>query len=122
MPPICTLFCSGCAPSHVGRVGFLRTTSVSGPGQNLSANARVWSETSSAISSNWLLSAICKIKGLSPGRFFAAYTFATASALKASAPKPYTVSVGNATKPPDLITSAACWIPLWSAGITRMVI
>ena len=43
---------------------------------------------------------MCTISGSNEGRSFAANTFATASALKASAAKPYTVSVGKAAISP----------------------
>jgi hypothetical protein len=51
--------------------------------------------------------ATCTISGLSAGRRFVAKIFATASARRASAPSPYTVSVGNATQAPARIAAAA---------------
>src|ERR1700719_3459947 len=47
------------------------------------------------------------MRGLNCGRFFAAKISATASSLVASAPSPYTVSVGNATSPPRRRMAAA---------------
>lgn len=53
------------------------------------------------------ISAIWTISGLSDGLPFAAYIFADAASSSASAPRPYTVSVGNATRPPALNISPA---------------
>ena len=47
------------------------------------------------------------ISGLSPGRPFAAKIVLTASAFRAFAPSPYTVSVGKPTRPPARIIAAA---------------
>src|SRR5262249_10333864 len=46
----------------------------------------------------------------------------TAGASRALAPRPYTVSVGNATRPPPSKIAAACWIASVSGvfGSTRM--
>jgi hypothetical protein len=50
------------------------------------------------------------MRGWSVGRPFASYIFLTASAFLASAPRPYTVSVGNATKWPAISDCAAAFI------------
>ena len=63
-----------------------------------------------AIFSTSFIFAICTISGLSLGLPFAAYIFFAASSKNASAPRPYTVSVGNATSPPDFNISAANFI------------
>ena len=48
-----------------------------------------------------------QMRGSNAGRSFTANTCATASVLNASAPRPYTVSVGRATNPPSANTAAA---------------
>lgn len=48
------------------------------------------------------MSAMWTISGLSDGRPLAAYIFIEASGSRAFPPSPYTVSVGNATRPPCL--------------------
>ena len=66
----------------------LSTIKVSGPGQKASINALALAVSplvSGRISS---LLAICKIKGLSAGRPFAAKIFATAAPFSPSAPRP----------------------------------
>ena len=47
------------------------------------------------------------MSGLSTGLPLAKKIFLTAEGFSALAPKPYTVSVGNATKPPSKIMRAA---------------
>ena len=79
---------------------------VNGPGQKASINFSAHALTT-AKRSTCALSATWTINGLSDGRPFAAYTLLTAFSLKASAPKPYTVSVGNATSDPRLIARTA---------------
>src|SRR6266851_1281184 len=49
----------------------------------------------------------CTISGLDGGRPFNSKIFATAAASSAFAPRPYTVSVGNATSLPSRIRAAA---------------
>ena len=80
---------------------------VRGPGQNLSASLTASSGTSLASLYTASISAIWTISGLSDGLPFAAYIFADAASSSASAPRPYTVSVGNATRPPALNISPA---------------
>jgi hypothetical protein len=55
--------------------------------------------------------AICTIKGLSDGLFLAEYIFVAAASSVASPPRPYTVSVGNTTRPPFRIRPAASSSP-----------
>ncbi|MNJ42298.1 hypothetical protein D3C77_372620 [compost metagenome] len=87
--------------------GTAGSTSVSGPGQKASMSARAVSFTSVTRPSNCFMSAICTISGLSEGRPLAAKIASTAGVLRASAPRPYTVSVGKATVPPAARTAAA---------------
>ena len=56
------------------------------------------------------------INGLKRGRIFALNTRATAIAFVASAPSPYTVSVGTATSYPSSISAAAALITASVAG------
>ena len=56
------------------------------------------------------------INGLKRGRIFALNTRATAIAFVASAPSPYTVSVGKATSFPSWISAAAALITASVAG------
>ena len=85
-------------------------TMVSGPGQNSAASPRISSSpagprrTSRSASA---AAATCTISGSVRGRPLVAKIRATASSSKACAPSPYTVSVGNATSPPDRSASAA---------------
>ena len=91
-----------------GTISFFLRIIVSGPGQKASAAFTAISFTSHESTSKSFLSAICTISGLSEGLPFAAYIFADAFSSRASAPSPYTVSVGNATSPPFFKISAAC--------------
>ena len=91
-----------------GTLSFFLRIIVSGPGQNFSASTSALSGTSLAKSYNALTSAICTISGLSEGLPLAAYILAEAFASSASAPSPYTVSVGKATSPPALRICPAC--------------
>ena len=96
---------------------------VNGPGQKASAKRSTVSGISSTIGFNASIEHICTINGLSDGLPFAAYIFLEDSLFRASPPNPYTVSVGNATKPPFLImVPASCKtassIALWSMVIT----
>ena len=87
------------------------STIVRGPGQNSSARIRAVfgiSFTILFISSNSL---ICRIRGLSEGLPFASYIFGTAFSSRPLAPRPYTVSVGKATRPPFFMIPAAFFIP-----------
>ena len=93
-----------------GTPSFFLRTIVSGPGQKLSISATM---SALSIGVSWPMSLaldMWTIIGLSLGLPFASYTLATASASSALAPRPYTVSVGNATSPPLLIISAAILI------------
>lgn len=78
-------------------------------GINLSINFCSMSFSIIHISSICFLFDICTIKGLSAGLPFARYIFFTASILKAFAPIPYTVSVGNTIIPLLLIISVHCF-------------
>ena len=84
----------------LSEISFFSKINVNGPGQNLSITRFAFSGISSTISFKASTSAMCTIKGLSDGRPFAAYVFIAASSSSAFAPRPYTVSVGNATNPP----------------------
>jgi hypothetical protein len=55
---------------------------------------------------------MCTIKGCTEGRPLLENILLIAETLLASAARPYTVSVGMATKPPALRTSTALWIEL----------
>ena len=83
---------------------------VRGPGQNFSAIFLAFSGISLTIRSRLSISAIWMISGLSEGLPFAAYIFSEDSAFSPSPPSPYTVSVGNATRPPFFRISPACLI------------
>ena len=74
--------------------------SVSGPGQNAAASRRAPSGTARAQSAAAPASARWTMTGWSAGRPLAAKMRRTASSLPASAPSPYTVSVGKATSSP----------------------
>ena len=78
-----------------------------GPGQNARPNRRAASGTCPATSSMSSKRAIWTIKGLSEGLPLAAYIFRADAGFNASPPKPYTVSVGKATRPPPRNISPA---------------
>ena len=82
--------------------------SVIGPGQNASISRHAASGTSVTSAPSWSKEAMCTISGLSAGRPFASKMRCTACALSASAPSPYTVSVGKATTSPARMYAAAC--------------
>ena len=84
-----------------------RTTIVSGPGHSASPRRRAATGTSAAQSSSCPGAPRWTITGCSPGRPLTAYSRASAPALSASAPSPYTVSVGKATRPPRRSVAAA---------------
>ena len=88
------------ARSATGQPSCLAITSVSGPGQNAAASFRPASvrRPSRAAAS---VSGTFTIRGLKCGRPLVAKIAATARPLVASAPSPYTVSVGNATRAPS---------------------
>ena len=81
--------------------------SVSGPGQNASARRCAPAGTARAQCESSAASARCTMTGWSAGRPLAAKIARTAAALPASAPRPYTVSVGKATSCPARSSSAA---------------
>src|SRR5690625_5921616 len=65
------------------------------------------------------------ISGISAGRPLVSKILRMATGFQASAPSPYTVSVGNATTPPRRISSMACCsvmrsppaaLPVWQYG------
>ena len=80
---------------------------VSGPGQNRLASRQASWGMSSQKASSQAASGIWRISGLSWGRPLARKIFRTASGSNPLAPKPYTVSVGMPTRPPDLMITAA---------------
>ena len=85
---------------------------VKGPGQNRSASSSAASGISLTIPPRSAISAIWRIRGLSEGRPLASYIFFDACASRPFAPRPYTVSVGNATNPPvRRIPAASAMIP-----------
>ena len=83
-----------------------RITRVRAPGQNAAANCRPLSvrRPSRKAAS---VSGTCTISGLKCGRPLAAKIAATARPFVASAPRPYTVSVGKATRAPSRKAAAA---------------
>ena len=96
---------------------------VNGPGQYFSARILAFSGTSVTILSRSRISAICMINGLSDGLPLAAYIFIDAFGSSAFPPRPYTVSVGNATRPPFFRISpplAIASISICSAVITAI--
>ena len=80
---------------------------VSGPGQKRSMSARAAAGTRAERRSACSSAATCTIRGLSVGRPLAANIFCTASGRRASAPSPYTVSVGKAHSSPAWMCPAA---------------
>ena len=99
---------SSCAVQSGHTLSPLGSVMVSGPGQNLSASARAQGGSSPEITpGSMLTSQMWAMSGLSWGRPLAANIRAMASGLPASAPRPYTVSVGNATTSPFFMSSAA---------------
>ena len=81
-------------------------TIVSGPGQNFCAASIAFGDKSTWATTS-LKEAKCAISGLKCGRLLTANIFATAVSFIASAARPYTVSVGNATSPPAFKHSCA---------------
>ena len=126
----CAIGCDGTRSPTVSRPAVVRsatgqpacfdTTKVRPPGQKAAASLRSRSEkrpSRSAAST----SATCTISGLNRGRSFAAKMPATASPRVASAPSPYTVSVGNATRRPARSASAARAIHSAVAGTMGII-
>ena len=99
----------------------LAITSDSAPGQKAAASwrPRRVSRPSSAAAST---SRTCTISGLNCGRRLASKIAATARPLVASAPKPYTVSVGNATSLPSRSALAAASIASLLALTTAIAV
>lgn len=99
-----------------GISGVLGRTTVRGPGQKrwISFAADVGTELTTCCSHCRELT--CTIKGSKEGRSLIANTRATAAPFVASAPSPYTVSVGNATTSPRRINVAASVIVSLHAG------
>ena len=92
-----------------GTSGCLSKISVIGPGQNVRARVIAFSLICEATRGRLSISAICTISGLSDGLPLAPYIFLEESGFSASPPRPYTVSVGNATSPPCCkISQASC--------------
>ena len=103
-----TATASSPAVATSGTCAALGSTRVSGPGQKAAARrsaaggqCRV-SARAAATSGTWAMT------GFHAGRPLAVYTATTASGSSALAPKPYTVSVGNATSFPRRSSAAAC--------------
>ena len=80
---------------------------VNEPGQKWAINCRAAAGISAAYCSTIATEFTWTIKGLSLGRPLAWYTFFTAASFVASAPRPYTVSVGKATSSPARSVAAA---------------
>ena len=76
------------------------TRSDSGPGQTSSASLRARGETFSPTLSRIAEDAPCVMSGWSNGRPFTSKTLRSPVGDVTEAPRPYTVSVGNATTPP----------------------
>ncbi len=93
-----------------GTLSLPGTITVSGPGQNTSASLPARAASPDATAHRSSNREMCTISGLSEGRPLAAYIFDAAEAFRASAPRPYTVSVGNATSSPARIRAAASFI------------
>ena len=111
LPGSLTATVSRPAVTSSGTIELLLNIMVSGPGQK--ASARVC-----ALSGTWLQSrlsslflAICSISGLSAGLPLARNMPNTASLSSPFAPRPYTVSVGNTTRPPSLIILPPSAVP-----------
>src|SRR5829696_5967245 len=90
-----------------GTRGPRRRMIVSGPGQQASASTCAIGGTSDAQSGRVAAEERWTMRGCAAGRPFASKIRATAAGLEASAPSPYTVSVGNATSPPPRRISTA---------------
>ncbi len=86
------------------------TISVSGPGQNFAASSHAASGISRPHSSMRSASARWTMSGWLRGRPLRSKIFPTASGFDASAPRPYTVSVGNATRSPAFNRWMADWM------------
>ena len=90
-----------------GISAFFGTIKVNGPGQKRRASASASAGQTSASSRAIPASATCTMTGLLNGRPLTSKIRRTARASRALAPRPYTVSVGNATNPPDRSNPAA---------------
>ncbi len=80
----CFQVCGG----SFGTMGFFLKTNVKGPGQKCSINSSAFGETCCTSLETSEASETCTMGGLSRGRFLAANNAETASAFRASAPKP----------------------------------
>src|SRR3989338_5065131 len=98
----------------------LRRTSVNGPGQNFFISLRAEDGISATSLPSSLCRATCTMSGLSLGLRLALKILRQARAWKASAPRPYTVSVGKATRPPRRRIAAAFLMPA-SSGFSNKV-
>ena len=101
--------------SEIGVSGRRFSTRVSGPGQKRVASSSARS-SNTAWRSAWAMSGRWVISGLIAGRPLVAKTAATALPFVASAPRPKTVSVGNATSFPAAISAPARAIVSGVAG------
>ena|SRR5688572_18900296 len=91
----------------IGTFSPFLNTIVRGPGKKRPVNLRALAGISDVSSAICSISATCAIRGLSAGRRFASNILEIACSSKIAAPKPYTVSVGNATILPSRIYRAA---------------
>jgi len=97
-----------CPPvTSSGTPGARRRTNVSGPGQKCRASRCASSDTSRAHRASHEASARWTMSGCDDGRRLTANRRRSAVRFVASAPSPYTVSVGKATSPPARRISAA---------------
>ena len=91
--------------------GCCRHTRVSGPGHSASISARAYDGTPTASASSVVAAETSTGGGMSRPRPLAASRRFTASGENASAPTPYTVSVGSTTSWPRWTASAAAATP-----------
>ena len=115
-----TAILSSPAVTESGITSFLGRITVNGPGMNFSAKV-LYNGLVKAYFDASELDDKCTINGLSCGLPFASNILRHASAFVASAPKPYTVSVGNATNPPFFIISAAFFISAMFSSLSISV-
>ena len=90
-----------------GTTGLRLRIMVSGPGQKFRASVYASGGTSSQNRGSHWAEGTWMMSGLSCGRPFASKMRRTASGSSALAPRPYTVSVGIASRPPRQMMSAA---------------
>ena len=96
---------------------------VRGPGQKASINSRASSGTRVHRSFTSLFLATWRIRGLSEGRPLARKMPSTAAGSRPLAPRPYTVSVGKATSPPERMMEPASRTPFsfWEVALKNWV-